>query len=296
VWLGHLHGKPLFLYATSAGPFENRLLNPFRRWLYRRLDVVCVRESQSAAYVETLLGEKGRELHVTADSALQQTFEARPRDDYFTGECADLAQRTLVAVSALDHRYAGTADPRAQRERYDHAMVETLQRLAHEQPCHFMLIPQLYGGLHTDVPYLEKLAGRLGSDVSWEIVDPKLDSDAQRRLFAMADVCVASRYHPAIFSQSAGVPAVCIYYEHKALGFMEQLGLERFAFDIREVDADDLVRALRELLDRRADWSDHLRREIPALRARACRTTDLAVELIAEQSAEQNTGQGRDRH
>jgi len=290
VWLGHLHGKPLFLYAPSAGPFRVRVLNPFRRWLFRRFDVVCLRESRSAAHVRELLGSEQRPLHVTADSALGRQFEARSRNDYFGEERAELAGRTLVTVSAIDHLYPGARDPSALRDRYDQTLVEVLERLAHKQPCHVLLLPQLYGGIKDDVPYLEKLCGLLEPEVSWEIVDPAADSDEQQRIFAMADVCIASRYHPTIFSHAAGVPAICIYYEHKALGFMEQLGLEEFAFAIEEIDPDSLSNALDELLRTREQRVRHLEREIPKLREMSRRTTELAVELLLERRADGGAG------
>ena len=56
----------------------------------------------------------------------------------------------------------------------------------------------------------------------------------------MCDLHLAIRYHPAIVGNTGPVPGLCIYYEHKALGFMQQLGLERFAVDIRKLDIAQL--------------------------------------------------------
>jgi hypothetical protein len=39
--------KPLFLYSPSAGPFENKLLNPVRRTMYRKFDVLATREEKT---------------------------------------------------------------------------------------------------------------------------------------------------------------------------------------------------------------------------------------------------------
>jgi polysaccharide pyruvyl transferase WcaK-like protein len=159
-------------------------------------------------------------------------------------------------------------------------MVELLSHLADRRDCHFLFLPQLYGSVHDDGPYLERIAQRLPSSVSWEVVDPELDSDAHRRLFAMSDFHIASRYHPAIFGNSGLTPGLCIYYEHKALGFMQQLGLERFAFDIWKVDALELCTAVDEALARREELVETLKERIPALCEVARRTTKLAVRLL----------------
>jgi colanic acid/amylovoran biosynthesis protein len=285
VWLAKQYGVPTLLYATSAGPFEDRRLNPIRRWLYPAFDVLCVREEISRDYIRNLLGGDA-ELHVTADSALQASVEPTPRGSYFSGDRSALARRFIVAVSLNDYAYPGASDVEASKRRYDDTMIAVLEHLAARRDVHYLLLPQLYGRVHSDAPYLERMGRRLSSGVSWELVDSSLDSDAQRGLFAMSDLHLASRYHPAIFGHSAGVPGVCIYYEHKALGFMRQLGLERFAFDIREVEVQPLCDAVDAVLESRETIRGELHARVPELRARARRTTTLAVELLTRTRAE----------
>jgi colanic acid/amylovoran biosynthesis protein len=286
VWLGHRFGCPLFLYAPSAGPFKNRLLNPIRRWMYRKFDTLVVREEISADHLRGLLGDRTR-IEVTADSALQVAWTPFQRDDYFDESRAQLRTRFLVAISLIDYSYPGCANRGALRERYLSAALELVLFLSKSRSCHFLLIPQLYGRAHSDVEFLRAFGRRLPSGISFEIVDTLLNSDAQQRIFAMCDLHIASRYHPAIFGHAGLCPGICIYYEHKALGFMQQLGLERFAFDIREVEARNLVEAASELLQRREEIIEVLAQRIPELRQRARRTTELALSLIrARETAE----------
>ena len=103
----------------------------------------------------------------------------------------------------------------------------------------------------------------------------------QRRLFAMCNLHVSSRYHPAIFGFSALVPGICIYYEHKALGFMQQLGLDRFTFDIWDIRQEDLKFAIDELFDTREELVLRLRQRLPLLQHKAQRTTELAIKLLS---------------
>ena len=143
-----------------------------------------------------------------------------------------------------------------------------------------MFIPQLYGRVHTDVPYLESLATLLPECASWEIVDSSYDSNMQRSLFGMADICIASRYHPQIFAATAGVPGICIYYEHKAIGFMSFLGMQEFAFDIRNLDAQAMCTKLDEVTERRNELSNLLRERIIPVKERSRKTTVLAAKLF----------------
>lgn len=279
VLLGTLFAKPLFLYAPSAGPFRSWWMNPVRRWLYPKFDVLVSREELSAAYIRGLLNDRV-EVHVTADSAIQSSFAPYSRAAYFIGTRSPLRERFLVALSLNDYRYPGSRDPSAMKAAYDATMLKVLDHLAQRVDAHFLFLPQLYGNVHGDAPYLRRMAERLPAATSWELVDPGLDSDTQRQLFAMCDLHIASRYHPAIFGHVAGVPGLCIYYEHKALGFMQQLGLERFAFDIRTLRPELLTRALDELVDQREALIAGLRERVPKLQQRSARTTRLALDLI----------------
>ncbi|MPZ17946.1 MAG: hypothetical protein GEV06_08550 [Luteitalea sp.] len=279
VWLAKRYRKPLMLYSPSAGPFANPVLNQVRRRLYRAFDVVCAREPISARMIEGLVGQ-GLTVHVTADSALQVRMPPMGRAQYFGSSRSHLAARFIVCTSVIDYAFPGDDDPKGLKSVYERALIDLMTHLSKRRDCHFLFLPQLHGSVHTDVPYLRHIAQRLPSGLSWEIVDDHLDSDTQRGIFGMADTFIASRYHPAIFGSSAGVPGLCFYYEHKALGFMTQLGMERFAFDIRKLDSRALCEAMDEILENGAALAREIELRLPALVAQARRSTELAVALV----------------
>jgi polysaccharide pyruvyl transferase WcaK-like protein len=289
IWLAHRHRLPTMLYAPSVGPFRKRLRNPLRRWLFSTFRTVALREPFSVAYLTGLFGtRRGADPRVgsalspilVTDSAVQRPLPAYTRAEYFGATRSALAERVLVAVSVLDWGYPGHADPAAAKARYEQVVLEALVHLHRRHSAHLLLAPQLYGAVHTDVPFLRGLIARLPSDVSWELVDPEADSDHQQRVFGMADIYFASRYHPQIFAINGGVPGVCIYYQHKALGFLTQCGLERFAFPIDNLDGVAVRAALDEAIERRAELRAHIAAALPALRAASARSSELVVELL----------------
>lgn len=283
VWLARWHEVPCALYAPSAGPFEKRWMNPFRRATYRCFDVVTLREERSAAYLRGLMGaDVGVE--VTADAALQERVAPIDRAEWIV-DGADLTGRFVVAVSVIDAPYPGDADPAARRAAHDDAVVAALQRVADRlgEPAqlHVAFVPQLRSRRHDDAPYLRRLAHRMPTGCSWEVVDAAQDSNQQRSRFAAADLVLAGRYHPAVFAVSAGVPLVCIAYEHKASGLMEAAGLARVLIEL-----DDVTSArLEQLVDRALDEADtiraHLREVEPVLRARSARTSEAVAEVVS---------------
>jgi hypothetical protein len=64
-------------------------------------------------------------------------------------------------------------------------------------------------------------------------------------------------------------------YEHKQRGYLQQLGLDDYAFDIRQPYLVAMKRALDDAILRRIELSDHLRQRILPLQELARRTTDL---------------------
>jgi polysaccharide pyruvyl transferase WcaK-like protein len=279
IWLGLLFEKPLFLYAPSAGPFEIYWLNIIRKRLLKKFDVLCLREEISKEFLENLIGTD-KEIHVTADSSIQQMVHPMSREDYFVGERQPYRERFLVAVSVIEYPFPGDPDPDGRQKEYAELILEMLKHLSLKKRCHFLFIPQLYGQVHSDVPYLEHLSSSLSGDATREIVDPTLDSNSQRAIFAMCELCIASRYHPQVFAGTSAVPGVCIYYEHKALGFMKAMGLEDFAFDIRGLRLPPILAKLDEAVDQRDKLIAIMKQKVIPVRERSAHTTDLLVELL----------------
>jgi colanic acid/amylovoran biosynthesis protein len=282
VWLGKLFRKPLFLYAPSAGPFTGKIFNVIRRYFFSKFEVICLREGISKGYLKNLLNNN-QDIIVTADSAIQQVVEPFKRENYFK-HTPDLAHKYLVAVSAIEYKFSGADNPAEKKESYTAAIIECLQFLAKAKDCHFLFIPQLYGKVHTDIEYLRMLSSMLPKQSSWEIVNQDFDSNKQRAIFGMCDLCIASRYHPQIFSGVSGVPGICIYYEHKALGFMQLLDLEDFAFDIRSLNVEAMKEKLKTAIEDKEELTYKMKQNIIPLRARASKTSDLLVNLIQRDS------------
>jgi colanic acid/amylovoran biosynthesis protein len=279
VWLAKLCRKPLFLYAPSVGPFNKAMHNAFRHRVFRMFDGLCVRESRSLSHLQALLGPVA-DIHLTADAAIQDVIEPSQRSDYFQGERATLAGKFIVAVTGMQYRYPGDPDPAIQRARFTEVFLVCLTHLAAGQDCHFIFLPQLYGKVHDDTLYHELLGKRLPAGTSWEVVPADFDSDQHRKVFGMADLCLASRYHPQIFATTSGVPGVFPCYEHKQFAYLEAVGMGEFAFDIRELDADALCVKLDEVIERRVALAATLRERTAVLREASRQSTHLAVELL----------------
>jgi polysaccharide pyruvyl transferase WcaK-like protein len=276
VWMAWAYGRPSVLYAPSAGPFDIRWRNPFRRWTIRRFAALAVREQRSAHHIETLLGLDRGSVEVTADAAFQRGVESAateppsPSDD-----------RMVLVVSAAESRWDGHADPARCQDRYDVAIVGAIESVAANRRVHVVFPPQLHGPRRTDRDYLLRLADRLPESVTWEVLASDATSDDQQRRFAASDLVLAGRYHPAVFAIRAGVPLVVLAYEHKAVGLMEDAGLGDLVLWNDDVTSGALVQLVRDTLDRDDEVRARVQAASRCLVERSTRTNDLVERAIA---------------
>jgi polysaccharide pyruvyl transferase WcaK-like protein len=77
-----------------------------------------------------------------------------------------------------------------------------------------------------------------------------------------ADLCISMKHHPIIFSMSASIPTIGLYYEkyykHKNEGAMELFGQKEWAVNITKETKESLIQKISELINKR----DELRKKI----------------------------------
>ncbi len=273
VWIAKLHRVPAMLYATSAGPFHKKWANPFRRYTYRCFSRLFVREEISAGHIRGLFAGRrhGVNIEVSIDSALQVAIAPQERQH---------ADAQLIVVSAINWPYPNDPSPQLRQKEYDTSVIEAVKIFAESRPTHVVFVPQLYGSMHRDTPYLEALARLLPANISCEVLSDTKSSNEQRALFAAADWVIAGRYHPAVFAVSAAVPVLCIAYEHKATGVLQAAGVPDAVMSIDEVTVEVVQAKARELLATRADLSARLQVAQVALREVSSRTSGAVAELV----------------
>lgn len=273
VWIAKLHRVPAMLYATSAGPFRKKWANPFRRYTYRCFSRLFVREEISAGHIRGLFAGRrhGVNIEVSIDSALQVAIAPQDRQH---------ADAQLIVVSAIHWPYPNDPSPQLRQKEYDTSIIEAVKIFAKSRPTHVVFVPQLYGSMHRDTPYLDALARLLPANISCEVLSDTKSSNEQRALFAAADWVIAGRYHPAVFAVSAAVPVLCIAYEHKATGVLQAAGVPDAVMSIDEVTVEVVQAKARELLAARADLSARLKVAQVALREVSSRTSVAVAELV----------------
>ena len=119
------------------------------------------------------------------------------------------------------------------------------------------------------------LAERPGLDETAIVFDPVATLGDYMAQVVDLDAVVASRFHNVLCALKCGVPTIAVGYGDKHRALMERFGVDRFAHEIRTMDADDLIRSLEGLLAEADRLSPHL------LQVAAAEQRTLAAQLSA---------------
>lgn len=288
IGLSKILGKPVMVYGPSMGPFRSRWRNKVRKYVLNRVEIITLRDSISRDYLREL--ELSHPLvRVTGDSAFQDAVDldtdkvqavmsaegiAAPGDDRS-------GRQFLVGVTPAGARwnFRESSDPQACQEQYNHTIAKAVDYLIATYGATVVFIPQLYG-TSDDVPLIHSIVQLVERRDGVRILSSKWDSEVQQAIVAQMDLVVAGRYHPAIFALKGEVPTVCLAYEHKSVGVMRAVGLERFVIKVEDLSTELLIDRIDAAWDERQQTRDLLGGQVETIRKRALENTMYAIALL----------------
>lgn len=272
-WLAHVFGKPLVVYAPSMGPFSGRLRNFLRRYVLNKAAIVLVRDPISFDYVHRLKLEVP--IFLAADSALQEDFSVFDRE----------AILDLVGIAKDDHgpfvgmtpaelswhpsrRRNRDAEQLTTNEEIVTILAEIIDWIWIKYKARVVFFPQLFGR-QSDMNVIHQVISAAKFGYQALILPSMMDSDDQQRLAGLMSLFVGMRYHSAIFAVKAGVPPVCIAYEHKTVGFMNSIDLNELVISVDELEVSKLKHIIDYAFENQSVIRQRLSVQIHRIRKRA---------------------------
>ncbi|MBA7525649.1 hypothetical protein ES705_17802 [subsurface metagenome] len=93
---------------------------------------------------------------------------------------------------------------------------------------------------------------------------------------------ISMRYHPNIFAAKGNIPSICIYYEHKAKGFMEKLGRIDLMINIEEISASKIIDKFTYLEGNYNTIKEQLKKRTTQLKEESQKTTEIIIEKLKQ--------------
>lgn len=247
-------GKPLALTSQTIGP---DIAEGDLALLQEILDdavVIGARETDTEALL-LRLGVDRTKVHHCMDDALMLTAS----DDDRSSMQRYISDRYVIGSFAGHSKGTHLND-----DQYYRLLAEQLDAAAEQFDARVLLVPHA-GSLHDDrrrhdIGTHEEILRRSRSGRI-----EALPMITARQLVALTDdamFTISSRYHPAVFGPSAGVPSVTVvpsYYSSVRMrGALRNVGLEGLALPIDAIESGTLQNVLRDVFDHREEFAEHI--------------------------------------
>lgn len=203
--LAAIFGKPFVVSGQTIGPELRGADRDLVAALLGSAALVGLREKASLALVQDL-GVTGPGVEGTIDDASFLGFDAASAPDNALADATADPARPYCAVTLAAH--VGDLD----RDDFAAGMASLLDRVAESTGLEIVFFAHFASLRGADDERGDSLAHRRVIDrmTTPSRIEPTTDSLAAARFARGASLAVTSRYHPAIFAVSAGVPTVGI--------------------------------------------------------------------------------------
>jgi len=237
IWLATFHKKPTLIFPKSIGPLHSKADKILLRQVLSRCSVVFVREPISTKLVKQLGLTNSVQCPDIAFSLLPAEVDARQyKVDVGTPK---------IGITVLDWQFFRRGTTKDDVTRYLDCVVQACVNLKQEHhQAHFYVFVQVAVsqefGADSDLSISKRLQERLGEVATLVVLDPDMGPERVIGLYGHMDLFLASRMHSAIFALCASVPTIALVYQEKTKGTFEMLGLSHYAFDVQQVQAQQL--------------------------------------------------------
>ena len=255
------------------GPFSGMLRNLIRKFVLKRSSAIILREEISSKYLKEQLG---LDSYVTLDSAFQNDIP-----DEYIGKYNNISEilniienEKVVGMTLTDLKWHPVyRNYNGLSEKIMHSLPDVIRYLISKGYV-ILLIPQLFGE-QDDVSLLESFCELNKKKIF--ILPTDIDSYAQQVIISKLFCVIGMRYHPNIFAAKGNVPSICIYYEHKAKGFMEKLGLTDLTINVEDISASKIIDKFTYLEENYNAIKEQLKKRTPQLKEESKKTTEIII-------------------
>lgn len=258
------HGIPLVISGQSVGPVLTEADAETLQNMLSAAQLVGMREKSSYAWAQS----RGIEANHIVDDA---TFYIHQKRSLPGRPTVDLPEHYICAT------FAGLNPGQAR------TVGQLLDDMYRDYGLRTVFLPHmgvpLEGG--HDVDTHAEIASHMFSD---PVQLPVVHTDDAVQVHRGAFITFSTRYHPGVFSLSAGVPFVALlpdaFTDMRVRGMMEQYGAENYAIPLSLLNSDAPAEALHEVIQLRNELSETLLARVEELRGFASNWWDAVTQVL----------------
>jgi colanic acid/amylovoran biosynthesis protein len=225
------YNKNVFYYSRSIGPFpettnNNRIFKRKSIGILQKLKFISLRDNQSIK-TASLLG-------INCIHAIDTAFLDIPSVN-LPSELENITTGNYIVFvpNSLTWQYAYK---NAKQEMIDNCYISIIKIILDRTPnFRIIMLPQLFNDqMKSDEQYFHYLQSKV-NDERITVMPEVYSSDIQQKIISKSKIVVGARYHSIVFAINNNVPFIALSYEHKIIGLLELLDINKFCIDITEI-------------------------------------------------------------
>lgn len=262
--------KPLVLLPQTLGPFKSAFGKSIARWIIRRAKVICVRDRESTADMQSIVGQQTSRFRSFYDMAF--AMESFSPSEVRLQRLKRLdACRPLVGLNVSGLLYMGgySKDNMFHLRADYRQLVLDIIRSFLELNAHVLLIPHVFGhDGESDTTGSAEIYDKLKSVCrdQLHLLDGDYDQHEIKFVIGRCDFFLGSRMHACIGGLSQCVPSIGLAYSRKFQGVFRSIGMERLVVDMRDYDSEEILRRVLAAYESRERTREQLERTMPRVR------------------------------
>lgn len=283
-WLAKTMGRAVIIFPSTIGPLFRPLTRIFTRNVLKKLDLVYVRDHQSAEIVRSLKDVSAERLIECPDLAVLQNPDALDSAQ-FRERHRIAEQQPIVGISAMRWTYVHNSKdtPYSNYGSYVEQMARLADTVVERYGAFVIFYPTNFperGCREDDVSVAREIRNRMEHRNSASVLESLPSATQFQGMLSLSEVNITTRMHACILSTGAAVPTLSVNYLFKLRGYMASLGLEEFSIDIEEFNAATMIEMFDRMWRERQQWRRHLRAKIDERRELLWKDMERICDLV----------------
>jgi len=216
VWYATMYGIPVMICSATVGPYHNKLLRNFAKFILEKADIITLREAYSDQYLKEI-GVKKPLIELTADLAfLMDSPKTEKLQNILFKHGISSLDRPLIGITPT-----AMMNPHLPEVQYIRLISDLSNHLIDNLGATLIYISNTY----QDIPIVDKIYEELNNKEKAKILPFDISAAETKGVIGTCDLFICSRFHALVASTSLGVPSIGLvaYSKNKFHGIIGKM-------------------------------------------------------------------------
>lgn len=277
ILISKLFRKPIVTYGTTLFEYKTTLGKYLFRFLFNRIDCITVREEVCKKLLNEL-GVKKDVLLFPDPRFILDPISFADIKNILIGEGIDI-DRPIIGITTR-HLHENIPEWVKRSHGYTEELANNVYEVIGKtlndqgQKLQYIIIP-MHPSYQDDLKTFEKIKKHMTNPSSLKILSKQYRSLELIGIIGACKLIISSRLGSSIFATTTSTPLVSIAYESRMIDHMDNIGLDKFAFDWKELSLNSFSCIFGEVLSNHKELKENLGTKIENLRNKARQNIDV---------------------